>query len=187
MIDDIKGAKKKLRKDILAIRNNIDTELISDYSYAIINQIKALPVYLNAKDVCIYMPIRNEVNLTYMIDDMRDSGKCVWLPKVIDDNMDFYLYDVKTSLVEGAFHILEPDSDVTVDADDNTLIIMPGAVFTTNHDRIGYGGGYYDRYLSIHPTCHKIAVCYDFQVVDNIPCEEHDIKPELIVTEKRYF
>ena len=171
MIDDIKGAKKKLRKDILAIRNNIDTELISDYSFAIINQIKALPVYLNAKDVCIYMPICNEVNLT----------------KIIDDNMDFYLYASDTCLVDGAFHILEPDSDITLDVDENTLIIMPGAVFTTNHDRIGYGGGYYDRYLSTHPTCHKIAVCYDFQVAANIPCEEHDIKPELIVTEKRYF
>lgn len=186
-ISDINSIKKKLRKDILTIRNNINKELVSDYSYEIINQIKALPVYLDARDVCIYMPIRNEVDLTYMVKDMRNAQKRVWLPKINDGEMEFYMYDENTMLAEGAFHILEPKSDVKLLPDKNTLVIMPGAVFDDKHNRIGYGGGYYDRYLMNNPFCSKIAVCYEFQIVADIPSEKHDIKPELIITEKRYF
>lgn len=184
---DINSTKKSLRKDILTIRNNISKELISDYSCKIINQIKALPLYLDARDICIYMPIRNEVNLTYIIKAARAAGKRIWLPKVTDNEMDFYPYDEKTRLTEGAYHIPEPDSDVKLLPDEHTLVIMPGAVFDKRHNRIGYGGGYYDRYLVRNPLCSKIAVCYEFQIVDDIPSEEHDVKPELIVTEKRYF
>ena len=73
--------------------------------------------------------------------------------------------------------ILEPD--------ERTLIIMPGSVFDVHGHRIGYGGGYYDKYLARHTQCRTIAVCFDFQIVEELPAEDHDICPELIVSEKR--
>ena len=63
-----------------------------------------------------------------------------------------------------------------------TLVAMPGAVFSKSHDRIGYGGGYYDRYLSEHPQCRTMAVCHDLQIVDDLPCEPFDRRVDEVVT-----
>ena len=62
---------------------------------------------------------------------------------------------------------------------------MPGAVFSEARDRIGYGGGYYDRYLSEHVLCHTLAVCYELQIVEDLPTEEHDIRPDAVISERR--
>ena len=98
--------------------------------------------------------------------------------------MDFYTYNEQTALVEGAYHILEPDSMVQLEPEKTggtCLIVMPGAVFTRSCDRIGYGGGYYDRYLAAHPDCHTAAVGYAIQIVDSIMTEATDIKPEVVL------
>jgi 5-formyltetrahydrofolate cyclo-ligase len=95
--------------------------------------------------------------------------------------MEFYIYDEATALINGAYNILEPASDEILEPDSDTLIIMPGAVFSKDKKRIGYGGGYYDRYLAEHPECKTIAVAYNFQILDEIPYEEHDMCPDLIV------
>ena len=89
-------------------------------------------------------------------------------------------------LKPGAYGILEPDAGIPASADDG-LMIMPGVAFDTNRNRVGYGGGYYDRYLELHPQLHTLALAFDMQVLFEVPAEEQDIKPQLLVTETNIY
>lgn len=156
---------------------------VTSMSEIICDSVEHLDIFDVSENICLYMPIKNEVDVTLMFEKIWGLGKKLWLPKVIGEKMCFVLYEKGSRLAHGAYNIKEPVSDITLYADSNTLVVMPGAVFSVEHNRIGYGGGYYDRFLSACNSCHSIAVCYGFQVLDKIPFEEHDIKPELIVTE----
>ena len=177
--------KKDIRDSVLGLRKALDKNEVQYISRGICYEITELDLYKYATDVCLYMSIKNEVDLTSLLKQCFKDNKNVWLPRVIDKNMDFYSYEEDTPLISGAYDIKEPNSDKKLNPNDKTLIIMPGAVFSEDKKRIGYGGGYYDKYLFEHPGCHTIAVCYEFQVFFDIPTDEHDIKPDLIITEDR--
>ena len=177
--------KKDIRDSVLFLRNSLDKKEALYISRGICNDITDLDVYDNADNICLYMSINNEVDLTYLMEQSFKEGKKVWLPRVIDKQMQFYRYDKDTKFKEGAYGIKEPDSDEVLVPDEKTLIIMPGAVFSEDKKRIGYGGGYYDKYLSKHPECQTVAVCYELQIFPDIPSEDYDIKPQVIVTEER--
>lgn len=177
--------KKTIREEILDIRKKLKKEEIKDLSETICDIVQKLKIYKEAEDVCLYMPINNETDVRYLAETARNGGKRVWLPKVIGSEMEFYAYDEGTKLIEGAYNIQEPESDNILKPDETTLVIMPGAAFSEHRDRIGYGGGYYDKYLEKHPKCMTMAVCYSFQIVDELPAEEHDIKPQVIVSEEK--
>ena len=113
-------------------------------------------------------------------------GKTVWVPKVHGETMDFYEITSFDELKPGAYGILEPDAGIPASADDG-LMIMPGVAFDTNRNRVGYGGGYYDRYLESHPQLHTLALAFDMQVLFEVPAEEQDIKPQLLVTETNIY
>ena len=84
-------------------------------------------------------------------------------------------------------HIMEPDPDrcECLDSEEDALIIMPGVAFDADRRRIGYGGGFYDRYLAVHPGHVTVAAAYEFQVLEQVPSQEQDIRPQLLVTEDR--
>jgi len=100
--------------------------------------------------------------------------------------MRFYQITSFDELEEGTMHILEPDPEQCpcLDAEEHALVIMPGAAFDRERNRIGYGGGFYDRYLAAHPEHPTVAAAYSFQVFDRIPSDEHDIRPQILVTEE---
>ena len=180
----ISESKKALRREILAKRRNLSEAYQKQAAKEIYEKLRALAVYKEASVLCLYVPIQNEVDLFQYIPEFRADGKQIYLPRVNGNTMDFYAYNEQTVLVEGAYHILEPDSMAQLEPEEfggSCLIVMPGAVFTKNCDRIGYGGGYYDRYLAVHPECHTVAVGYAVQIVDSIKTEQTDIKPELIL------
>ena len=163
----ISESKKALRKEILAKRRNLSEAYQKQAAQEIYEKLRALAVYKEASVLCLYVPIQKEVDLFQYIPEFRADGKQIYLPRV-----------------EGAYHILEPDSTVQLEPEKTggtCLIVMPGAVFTRSCDRIGYGGGYYDRYLAAHPDCHTAAVGYAIQIVDSIMTEETDIKPEVVL------
>lgn len=176
--------KNELRKLILEERMELSEESVHDLSIQICNKVKEMQEYIDAEDICMYMPANNEVDVTFLIEDAWSKGKTVWLPKTAGRRMDFFKFDRTTPLSEGSYKILEPESDIMLEPDDKTLILMPGVAFTMDGGRIGYGGGYYDIYLEQHSTSKKVAVCYDFQIVEELPVEEHDIKPDFIISEK---
>ena len=177
--------KKEIRKTILKKRRALDENEVKYLSDMICEKLKSSDIFADAEDLCLYMPINNEVDVPAIAEEARRQGKRLWLPRVDGETMDFFRYDEDTVLVTGSYDIMEPDSDEMLEPDENTLIIMPGAVFSESRDRIGYGGGYYDRYLEKYPQCITAAVCYDFQILESIPSEEHDRKPDAIVSEKR--
>ncbi len=177
--------KKDIRESVLFLRNSLDKKEAEYISRGICQDVIELDVYEKATDICLYMSIKNEVYLDFLMEASFKGGKRVWLPRVIDKHMEFYSYDTNTKFISGAFGIMEPDSEMKLVPNKNTLIIMPGAVYSENKERIGYGGGYYDKYLSEHPECHTVAVCYELQIFPDIPTESYDIKPEIIVTEER--
>ncbi len=177
--------KKDFRDSVLSMREALDKKEAEYISRGICYEITELAAYKNATDVCLYMAIKNEVDLTSLMKQCFTDKKNVWLPRVIDKTMEFYAYTPDTKLITGAYDIKEPDSDKILSPDDNTLIVMPGAVFSEKKERIGYGGGYYDRYMAKYPCCKTVAPCFELQVYPEIPTEGHDIKPDIIITEER--
>jgi 5-formyltetrahydrofolate cyclo-ligase len=116
-------------------------------------------------------------------------GKTAAAPKVCGRRMDFYEIRSFDEVSPGFRGIPEPTAtdDKSPFCPENALVIMPGAVFDRQRHRIGYGGGYYDRFLSEHPDMTKLAAAFDFQVLDQIPVHEYDISADLIVTERQIY
>ena len=191
--------KRTLRKDILTKRKQLSSDTVLSYSKIICNKIIHTKAYQSSSKICLYMPIQNEVDVTLLFKDIIAEGKDIYLPKLISNTnysetnagnyktMNFYKYIVGSKMITGAYNILEPDSSELLHPDDKTLVIMPGAVFSKNMKRIGYGGGYYDRYLSNNSQVFTIAVAYDFQILDDIPNSKYDIAPQLIISEQNNY
>ena len=103
--------KKELRKEILDIRSSLSDDDVKLHSEVICSRLAATEQYRRAENVCLYMPIRNEVDVTLIMERARADGKTVWLPRVRDGVMHFHLYGEETALISGAFGIREPDSE----------------------------------------------------------------------------
>lgn len=176
--------KKNLRKTMLIKRQGLSNTYCMKASKDIFEQFQMLSVYCDADNICLYVPIRNEVDFFQFRANIIADGKKIFLPRVIGKQMEFYRYTENTLLTEGAYHIPEPVSDDRLNPEEVPgvcLIVMPGAVFSKEKDRIGYGGGFYDRYLAKHINCKTVAIGYEMQVVDHIPAEATDIKPDIIL------
>lgn len=190
------ATKKEIRKAVLAERRALDEEAAALASQVICRKIMEIDVYEEASDVCLYIPINNEVDVLLLAEEAGMQGKRVWIPKVIDKGekdaagrMVFNRYEGTGAdrTAAGAFNITESTSEEVLNPHSRTVIIMPGVVFTPWRDRIGYGGGFYDRFLEEHPDVSTIAACYDLQVVDEIPVEDFDKKPDFVVSETSIY
>ena len=183
--------KRELRKKIIALRSEMQSEEAHFLSNQICEIIQSLNEYKQAENILAYMSINNEVELKGLIDNALKSGKKVYIPKVISKTeMKFYQYD--GSFTEGSFGILEPKTckeETLFSYKDNskTLVIIPGVAFDSDRNRLGYGGGFYDSFLGglKGAGISKVAVAYELQIVDEVPSEQHDLKPDANVTEKR--
>ena len=120
----------------------------------------------------------------YIIENAFELGKKVFVPKVIGKNMIFVKIESFKELTQGYMGIREPVSSDEADIKEG-FMCMPGMVFDNECNRIGYGGGFYDRYLSKDNEFIKAALCYDFQILEEIPHEPHDLKPDYVISEKR--
>jgi len=175
--------KKEIRQQVLKMRRDMTEEQVMELSELICNKIRETAAYKEAEKICLYMPIDNEVDVTMLAHQAWTEGKSLWLPKTNGTVMDFFKFDQDTSFVTGAYGMLEPVSEEVLEMDGRTLVLMPGVAFSYEGGRIGYGGGYYDKYLHGHTECKTIAVCYGFQILDELPLEEHDVKPDMIICE----
>lgn len=150
----------------------------------IINGIESIKEFQDAKNILFYMPIHGEIDLSELFKKHKDQKNFI-LPRVVKKENDLTLYKINSfdDLEEGAFRISEPKTDLEkIDPSQLDFIILPGIAFSMNGHRIGYGQGYFDRLLK-KTSCLKIGVAYEFQIVENIPGEDHDVPVEKIVTE----
>ena len=127
----------------------------------------------------------NDLSLSFgtvpILEKALADGKRVAVPKVYGDEMKFiYLPDL-TRVETGFSGIPEPVADGPVGDDPTALVLMPGMAFTEDGQRIGYGGGFYDKFLSAEPTHPTVALCYDFQLVESLPTEEFDIPVDCVI------
>lgn len=181
--------KKRIRKELTEKRNALSKREVKQRSGIICYHVLQSDEYKKASAVCVYQAFRNEVSCDDIIDKAYEDGKRVFVPVVDDDKktMDFYEITADTEWAEGSYGIKEPvitKDTKKLTAADNVLVIMPGLAFDKNKHRIGYGGGYYDKYLAEHKNYIKMAQCYSFQVVDEkLPFNEQDVLPDHIVTE----
>lgn len=173
--------KIELRNKYKLIRKNISNK--EEKSDIIINKILNLKEYKSAKTVALYYSLIDEVNTLKLIEKSLKE-KITLLPRVINDNeMTFFLIENINDLEVGSFNIKEPTTNIEMNNID--LMIIPGICFDKNRNRIGFGKGYYDKYLCNHDI-YKIGICFDEQIFPKmIESNINDIKMDLIITEKR--
>ena len=176
--------KKMTRNTIKEMRLALNKEEVKERSEACVSKVLQFPELIEAQTVCVYMPTGNEIDTTEIIRYCKENGKRLAAPRVNGDTMEFYYFTDETDMEQGAYDIWEPTGTEAVE-DEESLVIMPGVAFDLSCNRIGYGKGYYDRYLSAHPHMKKVALAYDFQIVGRIKREVHDVRPDVVVTESR--
>ena len=173
-------SKKELRKQLLTKRRGLDENFRLQRDIQIYNKLMELPLIAEADTVFTYVSTEIEVDTILFIDAMLSFGKTVAVPKCEGKEMRFYAIDSLADLQTGAFGILEPVGDDEVTDFENSVCITPALSFNRDGYRLGYGGGYYDKYLSTHDTL-KIGVCYDEQYFD-FEREPFDVAMDIIVT-----
>lgn len=171
--------KKALRTQISAQKRKLTQQQIRSASQALTKQFLAHPLYRKASSVYAYLSYNQEVRTQALIAAAQKDGKKVAVPKVFGDEMRFLWIDEYSVIATGYKGIPEPVSGQLAD-DREALVLMPGLAFDPQGHRIGYGGGFYDRFLAEepHPT---IALCYDFQFLDFLPTHEHDIPVDAVL------
>jgi len=180
--------KRSLRQQILARRRALGHDQWLASSRSAQRRLIALDEFARAACIALYSPAHNETDTSGILEAAFAAGKRVLYPAVCGERMVFRQVEEIRSLTAGSFGILEPcPTGVDHHADEPDLIVVPGVAFDLHGHRVGYGKGYYDRFLQ-HPgrTAHLVGLCHDFQLIDGeIPAQEHDIRMELIVTDRR--
>lgn len=175
--------KQHIRRQIAALRKACSDEEVEEKSLAITGRVLALPEFLHCRKMYIYADYNHEVRTEYLIKEAWKMGKQAAVPKVEGTEMRFILLEDFSKLAPGYFGIPEPVEGETVHWEDG-LMIMPGVAFDRENRRVGYGGGFYDRFLEKHPGLFTVALGFEFQILDQVPFEETDIRPRVIVTEE---
>jgi len=185
--------KKELRNKILNIRNNMGKEDVLKKSRIIIDKLINSEIYENSKTVFIYMDFKNEVMTSKLIRQMLEENKRVAIPYTDTIHTVIIPSEVKnmeSDLKLSSLGYYEPifEKIVPVNLEEFDLVVVPGVVFDENHNRVGFGKGYYDRILNkMRPDTQIVAIAYEFQVLEEVPCEEHDIKMDRIITEQSIY
>ncbi len=183
--------KDLLRKELLRKRDAIPAEVRSVKDRLILERLLSLDEIRRAGSIFFFASFRSEVDTSAIVKQSLKDGKQIVFPKVDRDRHDLFLYEVKDigELVRGYMGIPEPSvlsDERLVDINAVDAVIIPGAGFDAEGNRIGYGGGYYDRLLSsLRRSVPIIAPAYEEQVVKTIPAEPHDMRVNLIVTDRR--
>lgn len=213
--ESVTQTKRDIRKHILTLRDSILPEDRACWDTGIRNRVLAHSAYLEAKVILAYASYRSETDTMGLIRQALTDGKYVFAPKVSGDEMEFWQIRRPEDLQSGYRGIPEPVQDISLpewaeraskcDGANNekrvckAMMWMPGAAFDANRHRIGYGRGFYDRYLgrtsdtnkdiSFHDVGFRLqlvkaALAYGCQIVQQIPYEPHDVRPDMIITEK---
>lgn len=176
--------KKALRREIAAKKRAMTPLQIENASQRLAEKFFRTEFYRNAQSIYGYLSYNQEVRTDGILRRAMADGKRVAVPKVFGDEMRFLWIDDLDLVALGYFDIPEPIANGPVADDDLALVLMPGLAFDSKGHRIGYGGGFYDRYLSAHPDHKLVALCYDFQLLDQLETEDHDIPVDLVIADR---
>ena len=173
--------KKALRRAIRARKSAMTQAQIEAASADLAAKLFDHPAYRRAKALYGYLSYNQEVRTAAILERAQRDGKRVAVSKVYGDEMKFLWLDDLAAVAPGAYNIPEPVADGPVADDPAALVLMPGLAFDRAGHRMGYGGGFYDKYLSAHPGHPTIALCYGFQVFPRLETEAHDIPADFVI------
>ena len=173
--------KKELRAMIRDQKRAMTTEEINRRSEKLMELFLQSEAYKNAKTIYGYLPYNQEVRTVPMLEQALKDGKRVAVPKCYGDEMKFLFMDDLSRVEKGYAGIPEPVADEPVADDETALVLMPGMAFDPQGHRIGYGGGFYDKFLAQEPNHPTLALCYDFQVLPHLETEEFDIPVDCVL------
>ena len=190
--------KNSFRKVVKARRGNgLATNEDRINAEIIVNRYLDSEYFKKSDIIFAYSSMEDEIPTKRIIQTALDSGKRVALPKVVSSvsdgaMMEFLLVDGDTLYINGVYGIMEPECGERVSpagGNDRIEILIPGLCFDMEKNRIGYGGGYYDRYLSQfdRKKLHITALAYEYQIFETVPAKEYDSKVDLVITENRWI
>lgn len=175
--------KGRIRARLKQERDGLSAREAKGMSDKICKGIRTQPWYLQAKTICFYYPLGREADLLPLAGEALALGRNVAFPRVAGKEMEFYKVGSLGDFEEGSFHVMEPVGQTHV-SEPGMLVLVPGVGFARDGSRMGYGGGYYDRYFARHKDCLKIGVAYSFQLTEGLEPEAHDISMDGVVTEE---
>ena len=173
--------KKELRRTIRDRKRAMTEEEITQRSARLGALFAQSDAYKAAKTIYGYLPYNQEVRTVPMLEQAQRDGKRVAVPKVYGEEMKFLYLDDLTQVAKGYAGIPEPIADEPVADDKTALVLMPGLAFDPEGHRIGYGGGFYDKFLAAEPDHPTLALCYEFQMLPKLDTEEHDIPVDTVL------
>ncbi len=191
--------KSEIRCSLSAIRDNMLLEDKLSADKKLRDMLYGTQVYQRSTDIFCFVSFRSETDTHEIIEHSLSIGKRVYIPRIEPHGMEFYQIQGLKGLKPSKYGIPEPRQDVDklyiadiprkdhMDLSEATitkLMLLPGLAFDYKGNRIGYGGGYYDKYLDSFKILnfYKVALAYDFQLIDNIDACWHDIRVDMIVT-----
>lgn len=199
---ELQEKKRQLRERVLLLRDAIPEPDRMRCSRQIAEKILDLPQMRESRHVLCYKSFRSEVDTSYLIDACVRQKKTVYLPRIVRTaapdgakkrEMKFYRFDGWPSLVQGTWGIWEPPENPAFEfsyekaAPEGCFAILPGTVFDKNCIRMGYGGGFYDRFLSEYPQLWTCGICFSCQIADRVPAGIFDLRPDMVVTETAVY
>ena len=173
--------KKALRAEIRAKKRAMTEEQIEVASRRLGILFADCEQYRQAKTIYGYLPYNQEVRTVPILERALADGKRVAVPKVYGDRMKFIYMTDLNRVEKGYANIPEPVDDEPVAEDPTALVLMPGLAFDREGHRIGYGGGFYDKFLAEEPEHPTVALCYGFQMLETLETEEFDIPVDLVL------
>ncbi len=187
--DDIAKQKAELRWSMLDKRDALALDVRAKMNRVITAKLLALPEYQQAKTILAYMNIGSEFDATDFIRDLLARGKTLVLPKVNQATKTLDIFQVKnptTDLLPGVWGIAEPDPTKCqlISIREVDFVLVPGLAFDASGQRVGYGGGYYDKLLAASDkNLRRVAAAYAMQFVSSVPALPHDLKVDILITE----
>ena len=176
--------KTALRKQIREKKRAMTPQQIQQASCDLAEQFLRSPLYREAATIYGYLPYNQEVRTVPILEQALADGKQVAVPKIYGDTMRFILLPDLSKVEKGYSGIPEPIADEPIANDETALVLMPGLAFDRQGHRIGYGGGFYDKFLSSEPGHPTLALCYDFQMLPYLETEEFDMPVDCVLWAK---
>lgn len=173
--------KLALRKMIREQKRALTDQQIEQASNRLVEMFLASSYYKNARTVYGYLPYNQEVRTTEILAQALRDGKRVAVPKIYGDEMRFIYLDDLSNVEKGYSGIPEPVADEPEGDDPTALVLMPGLAFDREGHRVGYGGGFYDKFLAKEPDHPTIALCYDFQMLPHIDTDAYDVPVDCVL------